>query len=191
MKKFINSMFMMIAVAAAALGFSASAAETAKEPIITIKTNMYAENGSTNSFTLLFGGTKGEYIDVDCGFGTTEYELEEAVFDSESGGVNAVSVTCNVSEAGVVKIYGNAEAIDYFNADGCEITEIDLSKLTNLDILSLNHNKLKALDLTPNSKLRALYLSDNEFSAETPLKVGGNKPGMTIMDLSIIAHMDQ
>lgn len=191
MKKFINSMFMMIAVAAAALGFSASAAETAKEPIITIKTNMYAENGSTNSFTLLFGGTKGEYIDVDCGFGTTEYELEEAVFDSESGGVNAVSVTCNVSEAGVVKIYGNAEAIDYFNADGCEITEIDLSKLTNLDILSLNHNKLKALDLTPNSKLRALYLSDNEFTAETPLKVGGNKPGMTIMDLSIIAHMDQ
>lgn len=191
MKKFFNSMILVLAVVAAALGFSASAAETAQEPIITIKTNMYAENGASNSFTLLFGGTKGEYIDVDCGYGTTEYELQEATFDSESGGIAALSVTCNVSEAGVVKIYGKAEAIDYFNADGCCITEIDLSKLVNLDILSLNHNELKGLDLTPNTKLRALYLSDNEFTAETPLKVGGNKPNMTIMDLSIIKHIDQ
>lgn len=190
MKKIINSLFLTFAVVTA-FGFSASAAETADEPIVTIKTNMYEENGSSNSFTILLGGTKGEYIDVDCGFGKTEFELKEAVFDSESGGIDALSVSCSVSKDGVVKIYGDPTKIDYLNADGCSITEIDLAKLVNLDILSLNHNALKGLDLTNQSKLRALYLSDNEFSAETPLKVGGNKPNMTIMDLSIIKHMDQ
>ena len=46
-------------------------------------------------------------------------------------------------------------------AIGCYITDIDLSKCENLDILVLEHNELKGLDLTPNTKLSAIYLSDN------------------------------
>ena len=61
----------------------------------------------------------------------------------------------------------------------------------NLEILDLSHNELKRLDLSPFTKLQALYLSDNTFTAETPLKVGPNKPNLAILEIDIIEHLDQ
>lgn len=179
---------MMIALAC---GFSASA-QSSDEPAIVIKTNAYANDGAQNVFNLMIGANTAEqYVDVDCGFGKIEYELKESFYDTENQGIDGTVIPCTVSKEGIVKIYcDNPEVIDYFNGDGCAITEIDLSKCTNLGILSMNHNELKSLDLTPNTNLKAIYISDNEFTEATPLIIGANKPNLTILELSIIEHMD-
>lgn len=182
----------MKAVAVAMLAFASTSAAMAEEtPIIEFKTSLYDLNGPTNSFTFYLGGTAGEYIDVDCGFGTVEYELQEAVFDSSTSSINATAITCTVSAAGTVKVYGNASAIDYFDANGCYINTIDFSALTNLEILNLEHNELTGLDLSDFSKLQAIYLADNPYSAATPLKVGPNKPDLTILQIGMSDHLDQ
>lgn len=169
----------------------ALAGVTAEEkPIIELKTNAYATLGETNSFSILLGGIKkGDYIDVDCGFGSVEYELLPATYNDSTGSLSGTLITCNVSKEGVVKIYGNAENIDVMNASGCYITDISFPGLTNLSILDLSHNELKKLDLSAFSKLQALYLNDNPFD-EKPLIVGGNKPGLAILDIGQSSGLD-
>lgn len=140
----------------------------------------------------MLGGTEPEqYIDIDCGFGKVEYVLEQAVYVDSTASITGTFIQCQVSSEGIVKIYGDADKIDYINASGCYIEWIDLSKLTKLDYLDLSHNELKSLDLTNMTELSALYLSDNAFTAETPLIIGGNKPNLRILEVSIVDHMDQ
>ena len=186
MKQYIKPM------AVALLAFAgASAAVAGETPIIEFKTSLYDLYGPTNSFTFYLGGTAGEYIDVDCGFGTVEYELEEAVFDQTTSSIKATAITCTVSAAGTVKVYGNASAIDYFDATGCYISTIDFATLTNLEILDLEHNELTGLDLTNFSKLQAIYLADNPYSAATPLRVGPDKPDLAILQIGMSDYLDQ
>ncbi len=173
--------------------FSASAAEDSLgEPIITFKTNIYDTYGSSNSFSFVIGcsSTDIEYFQVDAGFGAYEVEVEPAIYDEDAEEVTGTNITCNVSEEGIVKIYGDASIIEYFNADGCYIENIDLTKLTNLDILSLSHNELKSLDLSSFNKLRAVYVTDNTFS-ESPFLLGSNHPGLIILEMNYIGHLDQ
>ncbi len=173
------------------LGAIDTNAQNSDEPIITFKTNIYNTYGATNYFSLVIGSNaEDSYIDVDCGFGKVEYEVEPAVYNEETGGITGTFIGCTVSADGIVKIYGDASQIDYINASGCYIEWIDFPDLTNLDILDLSHNELKRLDLSNQTKLRALYLSDNTFTAETPLVVGGNKPELAILEVSIVDHMD-
>lgn len=191
MKRIFNCYVM--ATLALLLGFGLSAkAQSSDEPAIVIHTNAYLNDGELNEFTLMIGANKeGQYVDVDCGYGKVEYELKLASFDDESSSLQGTAITCKVSPAGVVKIYcDDPTAIDYFNGDGCSIAEIDLSKCTSLGILSLKHNELTGLDLTPNTSLKAIYISDNEFSEATPLVIGANKPNLTILEMSIIKYMD-
>lgn len=193
MNKLINSLVLGVAIICSAISTSAEvAAQSASdEPIITFKTNIYQQSGELNSFSLVIGGTEEDYIDIDCGSGKVEYILEPAVYVDSTASITGTFIQCQVTKEGVVKIYGDASKIDYFNASGCYISEIDLSKLTNLEYLDLSHNELTGLDLTPLSKLTALYLSDNTFSAETPLVIGKNKPNLSILEVSIIEYMDQ
>lgn len=193
MKKFINSLGLSVAVIFSIIATSAGvvAQSATDEPIITFKTNIYQLTGELNSFSLVIGGTEEDYIDIDCGSGKVEYVLEPAVYVDSTSSITGTFIQCQVTSDGIVKIYGDASKIDYFNASGCYISEIDLSKLTNLEYLDLSHNELTGLDLTPLTKLNALYLSDNTFSAETPLVIGGNKPNLTILEISIIEHMDK
>lgn len=173
-------------------GFVAVAqAQTLGEPIITFKTNIYDNVGASNQFSLVIGTLeKGQYIDVDCGYGPVEYETEQAVMDESTSSITGTFIECQVSEEGIVKIYGDASQIDYFNASGCYIEEIDISKLTNISVLDLSHNELKGLDLSEMSALQALYLSDNPFSAEFPLKIGGNKPQLAILEMNTVDYLD-
>lgn len=193
MKKIINSLVLSVAVMFSMIATSAGVvAQTADEPIITFKTNIYEQSGELNSFSLVLGGTEPEqYIDIDCGFGKVEYVLEQAVYVDSTSSITGTFIQCQVSKEGIVKIYGDADKIDYINASGCYIDWIDLSKLTKLDYLDLSHNELKSLDLSNMTELSALYLSDNTFTAETPLKIGGNKPNLRILEVSIIDYMDQ
>lgn len=184
----MKSIFKLAAAAILLAGSTVQAAfaEVSEEPIITFHTEIYKNIGPTNSFTLYIGGTKADYIDVDLGKGPEEYELNDC-----SAALNPTEITCTTDENGIVKIYGDPSLINYFSASGCYIKSIDISKLTNLEFLWLDHNSLEALDLSAFSKLTALYVSDNPYSAENPLKVGGNKPKLRILEIGMSDHLDQ
>ncbi|MGM9713267.1 MAG: hypothetical protein ACI3Y5_03995 [Prevotella sp.] len=164
-----------------------------EEPIITFKTSIYETVGANNSITVLFGSIKETtYIDVDCGWGLEEHELVPAGLDTSSGEAvwTGTSITLNVSSAGEVKVYGDPTQFYIADFEGCYITQIDISKLTELNVLNLCHNQLEALDLTPNTKLYAAYLDDNPFDKK-PLIVGKNKPDLTILEMGQTENLDQ
>lgn len=168
-----------------------AAAQTAEEPIITFRTNIYDTYGAGNSFHIVLGATEKDYYDVDCGFGPVEVEVDVATFDTSTSSVSATWIPLVVNEDGIVKIYGDASKIDYIDCEGCYIDWIDMDKCTNLEILDLSHNELKRLDLTPFSNLQAIYLSDNPFTAETPVVVGPNKPNLKILELDLLGYIDE
>lgn len=164
-----------------------------EEPIITFKTSIYDTVGANNSITLLFGSIKETtYIDIDCGWGLEEHELVPAGLDTTSGEAvwTGTTITLNVSSAGEVKVYGDPTQFYIADFEGCYITQIDISKLTELNVLNLCHNQLEALDLTPNTKLYAAYLDDNPFNKK-PLIIGKNKPDLTILEMGMTENLDQ
>lgn len=191
MKIKISSLIRKALLCLSVIGFANVAmAQTFDEPVITFKTNIYDSYGEANQFSLVIG-TKAEnqYVDVDCGFGKIEYEVQPAYMDSlnQMGGT---LISCQVSKEGIVKIYADPSQIDYFNASGCYISSIEFNNCNNLIILDLTHNELKGLDLSNLTNLQALYVSDNTFSAESPLKIGKNKPNLTILEMNTIEHLD-
>lgn len=192
MKNLFKSLFVKLTVVLLLLGYTSTAlARTSEEPIITIKTSIYENKGPQSQVTLTIGAIDNEtYIDVDAGSGPVEYLLTPAIFDPDAQAITGTVISCQSTKEGVIKIYGDASKIDYVSAQGNYITEFECSALTELDILDLSHNQLQSLDVSHMTKLRALYLADNTFSAESPLVVGGNKPGLVILDLSITDYLD-
>lgn len=162
----------------------------AEEPAISIKTNLYAVGGEENAFLMNIGMTQKGSIRIDCGYGETVVSVDPAVFNPETQSIDCTTVKMPVSAAGEVKIYADGAKIDYLDLEGNYITEIKMPTLTNLEILSMPHNELKALDLTAFTRLQSLTLNDNPFSV-TPLIVGANKPDLTILSLDIIDNLDQ
>ncbi|MGN0186750.1 MAG: hypothetical protein ACI392_03285 [Paludibacteraceae bacterium] len=192
MKHFIYSWMAKLAVVVVLLGcrLSLFAQTESEEPFLTFTTTLYETAGAQNAFTMVIAATDSIFIDVDCGFGKMEWEIGKAVFSEDSQSLEGTTVSGTVSSAGVVKLYGDASKIDYLNLDGCYIESIDLSKLTNLEILSMQHNVLKSLDLSNNSKLRMLYLLDNPFSAESPLVIGDNLDSLMLLEIAQIDYFD-
>ena len=191
MKHFLYKLTKRVAVAVVLLGcpLLLLAQTESTEPFLTFRTTLYETAGAQNSFTIAIAATDSIYISMDCGFGKSEWEVGKSVFSEDSQSLEGTLVTGTVSSAGMVKLYGDASKIDYLNLDGCYIESIDLSQLTNLEILSMQHNLLKSLDLSHNSKLRALYLTDNPFSAESPLVIG-DKPELMLLEIAQIDHFD-
>ena len=189
MRSFLQLSMVMLLMIAMSFQVNAENKES-DEPIITIKTNAYKNLGPTNMFSLVLGTIDaGNIIEVDTGFGKEKYEVNPAVFNEEEGSVVGTYIPCCASEDGLVKIYGDPEKIDYINASGCYIETIEFPKLVNLDILELSHNELKSIDLTNQTKLQAIYMSDNTFTKETPLVIG-YKPDLAILEVSIIDWFD-
>lgn len=193
MKQLTKLKSLLLAAVLCMAGTAFAAPKHAQEeelvPILTFKTGIYEQYEEANNFSIVLGVTDTTYLYVDCGNGQSEYEVGRAVADSSS--VSGTLIYCSVTEAGTVTIYGteaDALLVDYLNADGCYITDIDLSKLVNLDVLSLCHNSLTSLDLSHNTKIRALYLSDNAFAAATPLEIG-EKPDLMILELQIVENL--
>lgn len=168
---------------AAVLSIASSAAAEPVE-LFSFHTNIYEERGVSNQFTILVSTVKPMVLFVDCGNGPDFYDLET---------IGDTLIYCSVTEAGNVVVSGESAAdaanIDYLNADGCYIDKIDITRLTELDVLQLNHNQLKDIDLSQNTKLRALYLSDNTFTKETPLVIG-EKPNLIILEMQIVDWLD-
>ncbi len=181
-----------VALGALALcGGKAVAQDSAEEPAVTFRTNIYDTYGDTNSFHIVLGATEPTYFDIDYGFGPEEVYVDVAYFDQDSQAMKGTAIQCRVSSEGIVRIYGDASKLDYFDAEGCYIDWIDMDRCTNLEIIDLQHNELKRLDLTPFTKAAAIYLSDNTFSPETPLIVGPNKPNLMILEIDITEYIDE
>lgn len=169
---------------------AAYAAGATDNPIITFKTNLYELQGDQNSFVFLIGATEPTPIEVDCGNGRVKYTAQVAGLDSSTGALTGTWITCNVTSAATVKIYGDASKIDVFDGEGAYLSEIDLSQCTNMSILNLKHNQLESLDLSSNVELNAVYLSDNEFSEASPLKMGANHPHLQILEMAIVEYVE-
>lgn len=163
----------------------AAAVAWAQEPLISFTTSIYETYGTDNAFTLVLAGAKGGTVEVDCGYGPESYEVPTGSTGIDDG----ISIPCSVSSDGKVDIYGAQGTIDYFNGDGCYIRTIDFANPKSLAVLTLEHNELEALDLSEFCNLIALYLTDNPFNV-APLKIGGNKPNLAILEMAIIDNLD-
>ena len=182
MKHFVKHVKTILLAAMVAIAGNAAAAEPVE--LFSFHTNIYAEQGISNLFSILISTDKDMLLYVDCGAGADVYELE-ALTDT--------LIYCSVNEQGNVVVSGesaeDAAAINYLNAEGCYIESIDLTRLTNLDVLNLSHNVMKDIDLSHNDSLRAIYISDNTFTKETPLVIG-NKPELVILEMQIVDWLD-
>lgn len=159
-----------------------------EEPIITFHTTIYDEDGEDNAFSLVFGSTTGdETIYIDCGYGKEKLNVAQAYIEGDSTLVGS-TFAGNVTKEGVVKVYGDATKIDYFNASGCCITDIEFDPSLNLKILNLEYNTLKSLDIDSMSNLQVLYLTDNPFTAATPLQIG-YLPNLVLLDVHQVGYV--
>lgn len=179
-------------IATALAGFVSLCAFAAPEgsPSLYFHSDAFAQIGSDNRFSFLIGVKEpGNYTFVD-GAGSQDVQLVPVTVDSE-GNYLGTWVSLSVNAEGGISVYGDASNIDVIIANGGYVTEVDLSSCTDLDILDLEHNALQKLDLTPFTKLEAIYLSDNPFTAETPLVIGAPKDYLQILEVDIVDHMDQ
>lgn len=180
---------MLLAIAALMTAVGAWA-QTSTDPVaIKFKTNIYNYTGASNAFHIVLGTTEPTYVDIDCGFGPVEYEVSPAIWDDETSTVTGTPISCQVGSEGIVTIYAEPALIDYFDAEGCYIESIDLGDCTNLDVLDLQHNELKALDLSKYTNLSAIFLTDNPFTAATPLVIGKNHPRLMILEVDIVDYI--
>ncbi|MGN1376362.1 MAG: T9SS type A sorting domain-containing protein [Prevotella sp.] len=189
MKKTIKSWmgFMLLAALWICLPQSVNAEE--EEPILTIYTNLYKTSGASNTCTIFIGGIKDlDYIDVDCGTGLIEKEIIPATLDPDTGDWSGSSFSLSVTSADVIKIYGDAENIAILNLDGCYIRQVDLSKLTNLEILYMNHNELESLDLSNIHKLKYVELTDNPMNKGN--LIIGDQPDLLMLEIAQTGNLD-
>ena len=82
--------------------------------VLTFKTNVYNIQGTGNAFHFVVGADVADaYIDVDCGFGPTEYPVDISTIDPDTNELTGTTVSCTVSEAGTVTITGDVDKITY------------------------------------------------------------------------------
>lgn len=186
-KKMIRAAVASLAICAG-VG-TAAAVEAGEEPIITFHTTIYDQADVDNVFHIVLGATEPTYVEVDFGYGPIEEEVKQAAYNNDTQEIEGTAISMSVSKDGIVKIYGDPKLIDYVDMEGCYIDEISFPQLTDVSILNLDHNVLKALDLSHMTKLQALYVSDNPFN-EKALIVGDSKPDLAILDISMVEHLD-
>ncbi len=191
MKNFRTNFIWLTALLSIVLCLPGTAlAQTDEEPMMIVKTRVFEASNGAGSITLLLGATEDGYIDVDCGYGPIESEISQAYFDTETNSLKGTFISCNVSSEGVIKIYGDPTKIDVFIASECYLTELQLEKLVNLEIIDVSNNELTQLDLTPHARLQSIDVSGNPFNTK-PLIIGPDKPDLMILDMGRISALDQ
>lgn len=173
------------ALAAAALALSLPALAQSQTPAISIRVNESVMIGQ--HFIMNVTSLQTTTLQVDAGSGRQSFTVEPTRYDSSTGDFTTTQIIVPVT-SGNIRIYGDGSLIDYLDASEMYITSISMPTLTNLEILNLKHNELGSLDLSDFSKLQSLTLSDNPFDV-SPLKIGGNKPDLQILEISMITSM--
>ena len=174
----------------AVVGLPAFAQNKNQQPIITFHTTVYEENkGESPIVTFSLGSTQGnEYVEIDCGNGPEELAVGVAKLKQGAEVPTGTDYSGTVTRDGIVKIYGDPSKIDFFNATGCKIDQITFHKDLKLSYLRLAYNSIKQIDLSNLKSLQFLYLRDNPFSAQTPLRLG-NMPELLELEIAQCAHV--
>lgn len=177
-----------------AMLWSSLAAHAQDEVLIRFHTNVPEKAKNTGvaaqvSFVL---GSKSDKADVsiDYGSGDTEVEIKKAIVENDNGEQTIKGTLCTsaVTDAGWVTISGNPDDLYFFNASGNEIDQIQFNDNLKLQVLNLEHNNLKSLNIDRLQSLNIIYLQDNPFSATTPLMIG-SMPNLMVLEVPQIGHI--
>ena len=177
-----------------AMLWSSLAAHAQDEVLIRFHTNVPEKAKNTGvaaqvSFVL---GSKSDKADVsiDYGSGDTEVEIKKAIVENDNGEQTIKGTLCTsaVTDAGWVTISGDPDDLYFFNASGNEIDQIQFNDNLKLQVLNLEHNNLKSLNIDRLQSLNIIYLQDNPFSATTPLMIG-RMPNLMVLEVPQIGHI--
>ncbi|MEG2336566.1 MAG: hypothetical protein RSC04_02350, partial [Bacteroidales bacterium] len=120
-------------------------------PIATLNTNLAVGDTARFIMRAVDNGT----IKIDFGDGKPIEVLLGAYRSFPQGAVG---------ESKTIKIYGSPSLIDVFSIYNAKITNIDVSKLSELKCLGLGKNSLSQLDLSQNFTLEELIIYANKFT---------------------------
>ena len=177
-----------------AMLWSSLAAHAQDEVLIRFHTNVpeKAKNSGVAAQVSFVLGSKSDKADVsiDYGSGDTEVEIKKAIVENDNGEQTIKGTLCTsaVTDAGWVTISGNPDDLYFFNASGNEIDKIEFNENLKLQVLNLEHNNLKSLNIDRLQSLNIIYLQDNPFSATTPLMIG-RMPKLMVLEVPQIGHI--
>ena len=164
------------------------------QQIIKFHTNMPAKaksSGITAQISFVLGAKdNATTVSIDCGSGDEELDVNKTIVESENGEqtMKGSLYTGTVSDDGWVTIKGDPANIYYFNASGNEIDQIEFNDNLKLQVLNLEHNSLKSLNIDKLQSLSVIYLQDNPFTATTPLMIG-RMPNLMVLEVPQIGHI--
>jgi len=177
-----------------AMLWSSLAAHAQDEVLIRFHTNVpeKAKKSGVAAQVSFVLGSKSEKADVsiDYGSGDTEVEIKKAIVENDNGEQTIKGTLCTsaVTDAGWVTISGDPDNLYFFNASGNEIDQIQFNDNLKLQVLNLEHNNLKSLNIDRLQSLNIIYLQDNPFSATTPLMIG-RMPNLMVLEVPQIGHI--
>ena len=164
------------------------------QQIIKFHTNIPAKaksSGITAQVSFVLGAKdNATTVSIDCGSGDEEFDVNKTIVENENGEqtMKGSLYTGTVSDNGWVTIKGDPANIYYFNASGNEIDQIEFNDNLKLQVLNLEHNSLKSLNIDKLQSLSVIYLQDNPFTAETPLMIG-RMPNLMVLEVPQIGHI--
>ena len=164
------------------------------QQIIKFHTNTPAKaksSGITAQVSFVLGAKdNATTVSIDCGSGDEEFDVNKTIVENENGEqtMKGSLYTGTVSDDGWVTIKGDPANIYYFNASGNEIDQIEFNDDLKLQVLNLEHNSLKSLNIDKLQSLSVIYLQDNPFTAETPLMIG-RMPNLMVLEVPQIGHI--
>lgn len=136
----------------------------------------YLDLNSNNVAALLLPNAKKlEYLDVS----GNQFLIKEIPFTTT---LYPNLKVLNISNSGISVIDGGLGAnkeLTYLNANGNGIESIDLSKNTKIKTLLLSDNYLSDIDISPLKSLTYLELISNKLSTKSLTKVLGDLPAIT------------
>lgn len=135
---------------------------------------MKVKESAGTKVTLSLGTTKDDYVFIDYGDGNLNYENLHYDYSL----VNGV-----LGDSREIKLYTYKEmpaSMRVFSPQGLALSEIDLSKMPDLECLNLADAYLKDIDISNNLKLDQLTLSNNRLSS---LDLSKHK-ALTLLNLS-------
>ncbi len=113
-----------------------------------------------------------------------------SIVENDNGEQTIKGTLCTsaVTDAGWVTISGDPDDLYFFNASGNEIDQIQFNDNLKLQVLNLEHNNLKSLNIDRLQSLNIIYLQDNPFSAATPLMIG-SMPNLMVLEVPQVGHI--
>ena len=176
-------------IAATAITLSAAAGTPGQTPVMSLTSSLAQSGGADSYFVMYMGSTTDQTVIMETDAEKVEVTVGPATYDPTTQAIKSTQIAAKIGSSGKVNIYAeDAAAIDYLNCEGLYIRTLDISKLSNLEILNLNHNELESLDLSAFTKLQSLEITDNPFNV-SPLVVGTNKPDLAILTLDLVQNL--